>query len=156
MSSDRYSEIQPPFSRWKDGWLCQVTMANGYYVVSYPGEVPFVITREEWMTLPENRKAASTNRDSMVQVRTISVYAKTTPDSTLGRAARNAALNGEETMLITGDDAVSIGLARTVALSDDECRLLAKILHTFKHNRFSHSQEDLFDKIIKKILSIIA
>lgn len=53
--AERYARIQPPWSRWRDGWLLSMTSISGWEVVQYPGERPFVLSREEWMALPGSR-----------------------------------------------------------------------------------------------------
>lgn len=54
--TERYSQIKPFNSRWNDGWLISMTSMDGYEMVRYPHERPFVLTRAEWEALPELRR----------------------------------------------------------------------------------------------------
>lgn len=51
----RYAFVKPPNSKWLKGWLVSMTSIDGYEVVQYPGEKPFVMSRQAWDALPEYR-----------------------------------------------------------------------------------------------------
>jgi hypothetical protein len=52
-SKARYAKVKPAVSRWSDGWLIHMTTIGGWVMVQYPGDRPFVLSRDEWNDLPD-------------------------------------------------------------------------------------------------------
>jgi hypothetical protein len=53
-TSERYACIKPANSRWDNGWLISMTSIDGFEMVQYPSDRPFVLSRAEWDRLPES------------------------------------------------------------------------------------------------------